>query len=359
MTLTRLGTTLAIAVSAMVIGALIGQPGSGRADTSTAPTNTSPPSISGSPQEGQTLTAEPGTWSGSPTSFAYAWNRCDASGASCTAIVGATATTYIPTAVDVGHTLTVTVTAKNAGGSGDATSAPTAVISSAAAPTNTAAPAVSGTVAIGSTLTVSNGTWSGSPTGYTYSWSRCNSSGASCSKIAGATHNAYALTSADSGTTLRASVVATNNAGSTQATSAPTAVVPAPNGCPSGTGTIQIADLLPPARLTLAHASVTPNPVRIGTQTISLTIKVTACNGRLVQGATVDAVPVPWNQFAGAQGTTGSTGTVTLTETAERFPARSPRQELLAVLVHATKPGGSDIGGVSTRRTFAFQVAAR
>src|SRR5262249_35821335 len=54
-----------------------------------APTNLTPPSITGPPQQGQTLTASPGTWSGSPTAFAYAWMSCDASGAGCTGIAGA------------------------------------------------------------------------------------------------------------------------------------------------------------------------------------------------------------------------------------------------------------------------------
>ena len=45
----------------------------------------------------------------------------------------------------------------------------------AAAPSNTTPPAVTGTPKVGQTLTVSNGTWTGSPTGYTYQWQRCTS----------------------------------------------------------------------------------------------------------------------------------------------------------------------------------------
>ena len=62
-----------------------------------------------------------------------------------------------------------------------------------AAPTNSAAPAVTGQTVQGQTLTTSNGTWTGSPTSYAYQWQDCNSSGASCSNISGATSSTYVL----------------------------------------------------------------------------------------------------------------------------------------------------------------------
>jgi hypothetical protein len=59
--------------------------------TSDAPVATSPPTISGVLQEDETLTALPGTWNGSqPITFAYQWQRCDASGAACTDVADAT-----------------------------------------------------------------------------------------------------------------------------------------------------------------------------------------------------------------------------------------------------------------------------
>jgi hypothetical protein len=48
-----------------------------------APQNTRPPSISGSPVVGATLTAEQGDWAGLPDSYAFAWLQCDAAGANC------------------------------------------------------------------------------------------------------------------------------------------------------------------------------------------------------------------------------------------------------------------------------------
>ena len=64
------------------------------------------PTISGTPQVGQTLTATKGTWTNSPTSFTYQWNRAG------TPIGGATAATYVPVSADVGNTLTISVTAR-------------------------------------------------------------------------------------------------------------------------------------------------------------------------------------------------------------------------------------------------------
>src|ERR671930_1788327 len=103
--------------------------GVGSAVAATAPQNTSPPTISGVPKQGETLTADPGTWSGAqPITYAYQWRRCDANGASCSNIIGATSKTYTLTSVDVGNRLRVRVRASNSAGAGTATSLPTAVV---------------------------------------------------------------------------------------------------------------------------------------------------------------------------------------------------------------------------------------
>jgi methionine-rich copper-binding protein CopC len=92
-----------------------------------------------------------------------------------------------------------------------------------AAPTNTALPIITGTAQQGSVLSTSNGSWTGNPTSYTYSWARCDSSGLNCTAIA--TTTTYPLTSADVGFTIRATVTATNATGSNSAASLPTGIV--------------------------------------------------------------------------------------------------------------------------------------
>jgi hypothetical protein len=108
-----------------------------------APVSRVAPSISGQTKVGGMLTASPGSWSASPISFSYAWSRCDAHGASCSSIAGASAKTYELTSGDGGHTLRVVVTATNAAGTATALSVPTSPVKGAtrAFAMNVAAPA--------------------------------------------------------------------------------------------------------------------------------------------------------------------------------------------------------------------------
>jgi hypothetical protein len=118
----------------LLVVALTAIAGTGLADSTAAqanyaPTNTAAPTISGSAQVGQTLTAATGTWNSSTTpTYAYQWQRCDTAGNNCAAISGATSQTYKVTSDDVNHTLRVVVTASNPSGSGSATSAQTGVV---------------------------------------------------------------------------------------------------------------------------------------------------------------------------------------------------------------------------------------
>lgn len=256
LTRTRLGLLLAVGAG-VLLGAVLGQPATGgAAGSATKPKNVTPPTITGVAEVGQRLVATRGTWTGKPTSFHFAWSRCDADGA-CLTITTATKRSYVPTTADVGHTLRVTVTARNAAGATAATSAPSAVVS--------------------------------------------------------------------------------------------------PSGCPPGTAPIPVAQLVPPARLDITGTSVSPSVSR-STRTIHLRVTITAC-GRGVQGATVFATAVPYNQFSVGQATTAANGQVTITEHRRSgFPA-SPHQRLLAVFVRASKPGDPPLAGVSSRRLVAFRFA--
>ena len=108
-----------------------------------------------------------------------------------------------------------------------------ASIASAAAPVNSALPTISGTAKVGATLTVSNGTWSNSPTGYLYQWQRCTSP-ATCTDIDNAVGQTYVVRNADGGYRIRAVVAARNADGSSTANSNLTDVVPA-TGAPVNT----------------------------------------------------------------------------------------------------------------------------
>lgn len=137
LTRTRLGFLLAIAAG-LVLGAVLGQPGSGRAAGGSAkPVPKTPPTISGTAEVGITLVATHGTWNNNPTSFHFQWLRCDTTGGACLAISGATAKIYTPTYVDVGHTLRVSVTAHNGSGSASASSAATGVVPPSGCPGGT------------------------------------------------------------------------------------------------------------------------------------------------------------------------------------------------------------------------------
>jgi hypothetical protein len=199
------------------------------------PANSSPPTISGSVIENQTLTASPGVWTGRPTpSLAFQWEDCDSGGNNCVPIANATNSTYVLTTADVGSTIVVAVTATNvAGSAGPVPSAPTAVVQSATQPpANTSPPTISGSAVVGQTLTASPGVWTGSGTlAFAYQWEDCDSGGNNCVPIANATSTTYVLTPADVGFTIVVTVSATNNFGSAgPVPSAATAVVQASIG---------------------------------------------------------------------------------------------------------------------------------
>jgi Glycosyl hydrolase family 26/Fibronectin type III domain len=87
-----------------------------------------PPSISGTPVVGATLTGAVGTWTGWGMRYSYAWLRCDTGGNDCAPITGATSPTQTLTSADLGSTLRFTIFAATRHGSTSATSDATGVV---------------------------------------------------------------------------------------------------------------------------------------------------------------------------------------------------------------------------------------
>jgi len=179
-----------------------------------APQTTSPPTLEGGPyRQGTTIRAGNGLWANNPTSFSYRWQRCDAAGIGCGNIGGATANTYRLAQADVGRTVRVLVTARNADGASTANSKPGPVVADNTAPSATAPPTISGSAAVGEELTANDGTWTGAPDRYAYQWQQCDAAGSACAAVAGATGKIYGVRSADQGRTLRVAVTAVNPKG--------------------------------------------------------------------------------------------------------------------------------------------------
>ena len=99
-----------------------------------------------------------------------------------------------------------------------------------AAPDNTTEPRISGSAVVGSELTASQGSWTGSPMSFAYQWVRCPRggglpTGADCATIGGATTTKYVVATADVDRRLRVRVTASNSDGSKTVASNATALV--------------------------------------------------------------------------------------------------------------------------------------
>jgi len=130
-----LGGISGATMSAVVVGALGVFAGSGVAASTARPQPITQPTVTGTPQEGQTLTGHNGRWANNPTDFNFFWMRCNANGGSCANIIGAHAATYTLNSVDVGNTVRFKVQARNNDGSTFAVSAQTAEVTKAGSPT--------------------------------------------------------------------------------------------------------------------------------------------------------------------------------------------------------------------------------
>jgi GH25 family lysozyme M1 (1,4-beta-N-acetylmuramidase) len=261
------------------------------------PLLSTPPTIVGPPEAGQLLAAVPGTWEGGkPLVFTYQWRLCDAAGANCAPITGATGESYRPASTDVGHALKVVVTAASDAGTATANTVATAAVSPAgtspaARPTNVKPPLILGTTQDGQVLTTSVGTWTGSPTKFTYRWRRCNASGASCIAIPHAIGPRRTLTPDDIGTTLSLVVTATGKGGSTSATAAASGVVVAAPLPPASIGSQTVRrGIAGNVQTDDGRASVTWQP---GAVPVGKTVSLTPFSGALTVPGTEVSLSVP------------------------------------------------------------------
>lgn len=195
------------------------------------------PVITGTLQVGETLSVSDGTWDNSPSGYTYQWYSRPSSIGTKTNL--GTASTQALSAGHVDLYIGCDVTATNTGGSRTESAATVGPVTAAGSlPVNTVAPTISGTVAVGQTLTAGNGTWTGSPTPtYTYQWDKSgtitvggDTVTVSAVAVTGGKDNlgtasTQALTATESGSTIGLTVTGTNTLGAATAEAARTASV--------------------------------------------------------------------------------------------------------------------------------------
>jgi hypothetical protein len=232
----------------------------------TNPRNTQLPLILGAVRDGQTLVAQPGSWTASvsPIRFSYQWRICRPDGGACHS-TNVSSRTYTLKGSDVGHAFRVLVIARTAVGgvsplrTSAALSDPTPLVGQIRAPVNTSAPTITGKAQVGELLTAHTGSWRGTqPITFQYQWLRCDQNGANCITLIGATQYRFKQSDKDVGHRLRVLVTAVNRLGRASALSGSTDVV---------------------------KAQPVPGPANTRTPTIS---------GAAVQGATLTADPGMW-----------------------------------------------------------------
>ena len=240
--------------------------------------NSVAPSVSGAWTEGATLTASTGTWSTSGT-FSYQW-QSSSDNSTWANIASATSSTYVLTSSEASKYVRVTVQNQTSNGDGIAYSVARSKVGS---PYNTVLPALTGTLRVGSTQTVTNGTWSNTPTNYGYQWQK-SSDGISWINIAYETATAYIPTFDVANLKIRVQVSAGNSVETATVTS----------------GTLE--SFLPP--------QVTIIPSVSGTTTVTQTLTSTTgtwpstASGHAFQWQRSSDSGVTWTNVSGATAST-------------------------------------------------------
>ena len=334
---------------------------------------TGAPTITGTAQVGQTLTA--GTTAImdadglTSVSYTYQWIRV-ATDNTETNISSATASTYTLVAADQGTTVKVTVSfTDDANNPETLTSAATATVSAAANTLATGAPTITGTAQVGQTLTAgttaimdADGLTSVS---YTYQWIRVATDNTE-TNISSATASTYMLVAADQGTTVKVTVSFTDDANNPETlTSAATATVSAAantlaTGAPTITGTAQVGQTLTAGTTAIMDAdgltsvSYTYQWIRVATDNTETNISsATASTYMLVaadQGTTVK-VTVSFTDDANNPETLTSAATATVSAAANTLATGAPTITGTAQVgqtLTASTTGIADANGLTT-----------
>ncbi len=356
-----------VLVTILAVCALAVPSGEGVAAPAAPPTNTAEPTISGRAEQGRTLSAAPGSWTGTGSiSFAYQWVRCGADGGrpdggDCAIVSGATSRDHRLGTSDVSFRIRVRVTATNADGSRVAASNPTGTV--VGPPVNTAPPFPRGAVVVGQVMTAEPGTWTGrTPISFSYRWLRCNSAGGECASISGAGSRSYRVTSSDVGHKLRFNVTARNSLGSTTVISTESAIAAEP--LPAGAIKLQSGEISIPAssvpsnhRLIVSQVLFSPNPVTGRNQVITVRIRTKDTRGFVVRDALVFVRSTPRVTTGGDRQVTTTDGWVTY-QLAPNGNFPQPRRGFnVQFFVKAYRSGDPGLAGIAGYRLVQVRLS--
>ncbi|MGH3133665.1 MAG: hypothetical protein ACRDNY_07995 [Gaiellaceae bacterium] len=362
----RRKSVLALAAIALVLGlvALALPSADGEAAPSARPANTAEPVISGRAEQGRTLSASRGRWTGGSLSYSYRWVRCAQDGgrpdgSDCGFIFGATRSRYVLASADVGFRLRVRVTARNADGEATVASNPTGIV--VGPPVSTSLPLVGGSALVGAVATVHPGGWTGrQPIRFSYSWLRCNTAGGECAVIAGATGRSYRLTSSDVNHRMRVNVTARNAVGSLTVISAESAIVsvPLPAGAvklATGETSIPAASVPGDHRLVVSRVAFAPNPVTSRRRPLTVRVRVTDTRNYVVRDALVFVRSTPRVTSGGRLVTLMDGWASFQLQPLGRFPLR--KQGNVQFFVKAYRSGDPPLAGVAGYRLVQVRTA--
>jgi hypothetical protein len=359
-------STTALLALVSAVGGLLVAAGAGVAAPAAPPNNTAEPAISGRAEQGRTLQASNGSWSGSqPMTFAYQWVRCGPNGGrpdggDCAIVSDATSRRYRLGGGDVGFRMRFRVTASNADGSRTVASNPTAVVTGP--PVNTSQPWPRGTMLVGQVVTAEPGTWTGrSPISFSYQWLRCNTQGGECTAI-GVASRSYQLTPADVNHKVRFNVTARNSLGSKSVISTESAVVtePLPPGAirlPSGEISIPASSVPSNHRLVVAQVVFSPNPVRTQRQVVTVRVRAKDTRGFVVRDALVFVRSTPRVTTGGDRQLTTTDGWVTYQLAPNGNFPRPRRGYNVQFFTKVYRSGDPALGGVAGYRLVQLRLA--